>query len=79
MEIGPDDIHGLPDEIGPTERKVSVRKLLVTLVVILITGALLVPLISFALEAGWLPNLTYVFFVLLLIGYGLDQYLKSRR
>jgi hypothetical protein len=79
MEIGPDDFTDLPHEVDAGERKVSVKKLIATFVVILGVGGILLPLFSFAFERGWLQELGFACVVVLCVALGLHERQKSNR
>lgn len=79
MDFDPDNIADPQTEIPPSERKLSVYKLLAAILVVLIAGTLLLPLFYYAFERGWLEWLGFCFVALLVVSYGLQQYLKQRR
>jgi hypothetical protein len=79
MDIGPDDFTDPPYEVDPDERKVSAKKLFITLLVVLICGSVLLPVLSFAFENGWLRELGIAFLILLFLVLGLHAHQKSKR
>ena len=79
MDIGPDDFTDIPHEVDASERSVGAKKLVVTLVVVLVVGCVLLPLFSFASERGWLEELGFASVVLLFIVLGLHEHQKSKR
>ncbi len=79
MDIDPGNLPDPPHRSSESERRVDRRKIAAAIVAIVITGALLLPLLDRAHEGGWLEPLAIVFFLVLVIVLALTEFSKQKR
>ena len=78
MDFDSENLPDLPHQPSGKEPKVGASKLLVTCVVVAIVGAVMLPLLFWAFEAGWLEQLGIALLVISGVAFFCVQYAKSK-